>query len=178
MASTPILARVATPGSLSRAPTPTAASKAAAAGRGPTGTGGTQMRNASDGRRSLRGLGSQKRQQSVVLCAFNGRSHSLPGGVGLVAWTILAVINWCLRPYALLGLSLAAGVGLVRRPYWLSSIGRVLAAKQRCGERCQPSSTKLASRAGWRRSAATFAWARGSANATVRALYKLNPVDP
>ncbi len=38
--------------------------------------------------------------------------HSLPG-VGLVTWTEPDVISWCLQPYALLGLSLPGGVRLV-----------------------------------------------------------------
>jgi hypothetical protein len=42
----------------------------------------------------------------------NGLGERLFGGkavIRLVTWTILAVINWCLRPYALLGLSLPGG---------------------------------------------------------------------
>jgi hypothetical protein len=48
--------------------------------------------------------------------------HSLPG-VRLVKWTILAVTQWCLRPYALLGLSLLGSVRLVTWTMLASSIG-------------------------------------------------------
>jgi hypothetical protein len=48
--------------------------------------------------------------------------HSLPG-VRLVTWTIPAVNNWCLRPYAPLGLSLPGLTRLVTRTIWLSSFG-------------------------------------------------------
>jgi hypothetical protein len=34
-------------------------------------------------------------------------------GVRLVTWTVPAVVNWCLPPYALLGLSLLGGARLV-----------------------------------------------------------------
>jgi hypothetical protein len=60
--------------------------------------------------------------------------------IGYIARTILAVIDWCLCSYALVGLSLhsAGGVRLVtlQGPYWLSSTG-VLNAKER-EKWCQP----------------------------------------
>jgi hypothetical protein len=47
--------------------------------------------------------------------------------VGLVTWTIMAVINWCFLPYALLGLSLpGVASDKLHGPYSLSSIECVL----------------------------------------------------
>jgi hypothetical protein len=65
-------------------------------------------------------------QISPIKCNLQRYTVVLEMEVGLVTWTILAVINWCLRPYALLGLSLPEGVSdWLRGPYRLSSIGRV-----------------------------------------------------
>jgi hypothetical protein len=65
-------------------------------------------------------------QDAGVIIKLEEVGLSLPG-VRLVTWTILAVISWCVRPYALLGLSLPGVSVWLRGPYGVSSF-RVLTA--------------------------------------------------
>jgi hypothetical protein len=81
--------------------------------------------------------------KSALLHTLQVGLHSLPGVVRLVTWSIPAISKWCLRPYALLGLSLL-GVGFVTRTITLAFITCVF-AKMFFGkitlwscEECQP----------------------------------------